>query len=74
MKIYGFFYNSCIYESAAALQSLHFSKEGAEAAMNRHKETEHQKWLSIDFDEDYKQNFPFGWKSVWLVKKMEVLP
>lgn len=32
MIVYGLFYNSCIYESAPALQSLHATKEGADRA------------------------------------------
>lgn len=33
MILYGFYYCPCIYESAPGLQSLHKTKEGAEAAM-----------------------------------------
>lgn len=33
MTLYGFFFNSCIYESAAALVSLHETKAGAYRAM-----------------------------------------
>jgi hypothetical protein len=33
MTLYGFFFNSCIYESAEALVSLHETKAGAYRAM-----------------------------------------
>lgn len=33
MKVFGFFHNPCIHESAYALISLHKTKEGAEKAM-----------------------------------------
>lgn len=34
--LYGFFYNSCVHESAAALVSLHTTKRGAWQAMRKH--------------------------------------
>lgn len=52
MILYGFYYNPCIYESAAALQSLHITQEGAEAAMKKFLEEwleaieAHNKWCS----------------------------
>lgn len=35
MTLYGFFHTTCIYESAAALVSLHMTKRSAWKAMNR---------------------------------------
>lgn len=32
MKVFGFFYNDCIFEGAAGLQSIHFTVEGANKA------------------------------------------
>ena len=36
--LYAFLYNSCIHESSWATISLHYSKEGAEKAMQEHKQ------------------------------------
>lgn len=71
--LYGFYYNSCIHESAWGLQSLHRSKENAENAMNEHKEKEKK-----EFDRhnsEYKE-FPlvFGQHEDWRVDEVEVLP
>ena len=35
--LYGFFHTTCIYESAAALMSLHKTKAGAWKAMHKHQ-------------------------------------
>lgn len=40
LKLWGFFHTDCIFESAAALISLHHSKAGAYRAMNR------RQWLA----------------------------
>ena len=36
-KVYEFWYNECIYESAAQCMSLHRTQKGAEMAMEYHK-------------------------------------
>jgi len=36
--LYAFLYNCCIHESSWATVSLHYSKEGAEKAMQEHKQ------------------------------------
>ena len=36
--LYEFLYNSCIYESGSSTISLHYSRDGAEKAMNEHKQ------------------------------------
>ncbi len=49
MKIYQFLYCDCIHESSYTTLSLHKTKEGAELAMNTHKELkkiEHEKSVS----------------------------
>ncbi|MNS66166.1 hypothetical protein D3C72_993680 [compost metagenome] len=40
LKLFGFFHNDCVVESAAALVSLHLTKAGAYRAMNR------RQWLA----------------------------
>ena len=51
MIIYGFLYNSCVHESSYATMSLHKTKEGAEAAMNKHKEEKR-----LEFEEYKKRH------------------
>ena len=48
-KVYEFWYNECIYESAAQCISLHRTREGAEKAMERHKKEieDEWEWISI---------------------------
>lgn len=44
--VYGFFYNDFIYESADALVSLHVTPEGAQKALESHKQEQLQEWKS----------------------------
>lgn len=71
--LYAFLYNSCIHESSWATVSLHYSKEGAEKAMQEHK----QKALD-EFNEMYANDnefdFKFGEHEDWRVEPVEVLP
>ena len=71
--LYAFLYNSCIHESSWATVSLHYSKEGAEKAMQEHK----QKALD-EFNEMYANDnefdFKFGEHEDWCVEPVEVLP
>ena len=71
--LYAFRYNSCVHENSYATVSLHYSKEGAEKAMQEHK----QKELD-DFNERYADDnefdFKFGEHEDWYVKTVEVLP
>lgn len=71
--LYAFLYNSCIHESSWATISLHYSKEGAEKAMQEHK----QKKLD-EFNEMYANDNEFGFKfgehEDWCLQPIEVLP
>ena len=71
--LYAFLYNSCIHESSWATVSLHYSKEGAEKAMQEHK----QKALD-EFNEMYANDNEFDFKFAehedWRVEPVEVLP
>ena len=71
--LYAFLYNSCVHESSWATVSLHYSKEGAEKAMQEHK----QKALD-EFNEMYANDnefdFKFGEHEDWRVEPVEVLP
>lgn len=74
MKLYGFYYNSCIYESADALQSLHLTKAEAWRAKRKAQQD--------DFVES-RENSPFKpkgwtkgpahhWNKRWFIKEIQV--
>jgi len=72
-RIYAFLYNSCIHESSWATISLHFSKDNAIKAMQKHKQKKLNK-----FNKMYGQNNEFGFKfgehEDWCVKPIKILP
>ncbi len=43
-KVYEFWYNECIYESAPTCISLHKTRGGAERAMEFHKKETEDEW------------------------------
>lgn len=45
MKVYGYFYNPCIHESADGLVSLHATKELADRAMANAKQDHYDDWV-----------------------------
>ena len=51
-KVYEFWYNDCIYESAAACISLHRTRNGAEIAMELHKEQKRKEFEELYKDEE----------------------
>ena len=71
--LFSFMYNSCVHEGSWATISLHYSREGAEKAMNEHK----QKGLE-DFNEligsDNQFDMKFGEHEDWCIGKVFVLP
>lgn len=73
-KVYAFMYCGCIYESAYATISLHRTPEGAQKAMEFHKNE-----LKKEFDEMYSEEeliefgFKFGENEAWCVKPIEIL-
>ena len=71
-QLYAFLYNDSIHESSWATVSLHYSKEGAEKAMNEHK----QKALDEfnEEDESFEKKFGFGRFQDWRVVSINVLP
>ncbi len=63
-KVYEFWYNECIYESAAQCMSLHRTREGAEKAMERHKKQIADEWERI--------GIPYGMRwgvSEWIIEE-----
>lgn len=66
MKIWAAEYNSCIFESAFAPISLHLTLEGANRAVEKHKDTTRKEWKRAGYDDvrDYED---------WQVREYEVL-
>lgn len=69
--IYGFLYNSCIYESAMETISLHRTKKGAYEAMNKFITKGYNEWREdgINFG---KQEYKFGSHSAWRIETIEL--
>jgi hypothetical protein len=71
--LYAFLYNSCIHESSWATVSLHYSKEGAEKAMQEHKQKALDEFNEV-YGPDDKFDFKFGEHEDWCVEMVEVFP
>lgn len=74
MIIYKAMYNPCIHESAYWVISLHKTKEGAEKAIEEHKNNKREQ-----FEQMVAQD-PIGWKDIefgehkdWMVSEDELL-
>ncbi len=80
-KVYEFWYNDCIYESAAACMSLHRTKKGAEMALEFHKAEELKKWNEFDkwqreqFGNKYEilKGSPFGIGKAWGITDRKII-
>jgi hypothetical protein len=71
--IYAFMYNDCIYESTWATMSLHFTRQGAKEAMEKHKiksKKQHDKTVG----NETVGNNTFGQFQDWRIKKIKILP
>jgi hypothetical protein len=71
--LYAFLYNCCIHESSWATVSLHYSKEGAEKAMQEHKQKALDEFNEM-YGDDNEFDFKFGEHEDWCVKTVDVLP
>lgn len=72
-KIYEFCYNPCVHDSGWITISLHYSKEGAEKAMEEHKLEEKNKFDEM-FPEGSEFGIEFGEHENWCVNEVEILP
>lgn len=73
MKVYAFMYNDNIYDSSDVVMSLHISPEGAEIAMNEHKEKSLLKFKIYQSALDDIKDEDFGIHESWSIKPFEVL-
>ena len=71
MKIYLAQYCSCIHESASATISVHRTPDGAQKAVEFHKEEKRKEWVEL-FDAEQQNRFPFGDGERWGVKEIEL--
>lgn len=70
--LYEFLYNGFIHESSWATISIHRTKEGAEKAMNEHKEKARQEWLIAYPTIEEQEEMTFGMFEDWRVVPVEV--
>ena len=76
MKVYEALYCPCIHESAFMTLSIHKTKEGAIAAMNKHKEDERKKFKEMKkkLKERYGDcKIKFGEHEAWDTRETKVL-
>ncbi len=89
MIVYEFLYNGCIHESSYCTMSLHKTREGAEKALNDHRNIEFAAWeeytkLLMEKDEegndfgyesleDCLEDNPFGKHEDWCIQEIELL-
>ena len=75
--VYEFLYCSCIHESSHATMSLHYSKEGAEKAMEDHKQKKLDEFNKLYIEissEIYDFHLEFGEHEDWCINAIEILP
>lgn len=76
-KSYAFMYSGCVYESAAAVVSMHWTKAGAYRAMNRYL---FDRWQEHNTDPYRKKYTGRGTKVIdtrfqwWGIKEFAILP
>lgn len=76
MKIYGFFYNSCIHESAPGLMGLYMKEKDAEIAMEFHKEAARLEFVKMENhlkSNNKEWGITFGMHESWFVEKLIVI-
>lgn len=71
MTVYAFEYTDNVHESAMGVISLHKTYEGAQKALEFHKETERKEYEQLH-NERFKLDFPFGNFESWRVREIEV--
>lgn len=69
-KVYAFVYSSCIHEEGAVTQSLHWTRKGAEIAMEFHKENARKEFEELSKQVDIEEyGFKFGEHEYWGVRE-----
>jgi hypothetical protein len=72
MKVFLAKHNDNIFESTSRTISVHLSREGAEKAIQQHKDEVYKEWEKLDDDD--KEDFSFDWDKSWGVSEVDVLP
>lgn len=73
MIIYAAMYCPCIHESEYGIISIHTTIDGAQAAVDRHKNTQLVKFNDM-FTKEEKKRHKFGEMEDWKVQKFEATP
>jgi len=73
LTLYGFLYNSCIFESAPKTISIHYTEEGAEKALKKHKNKLRKKWREM-FSPEERKEYPFGKHEYWGIHEINIKP
>jgi hypothetical protein len=71
-KLFEFVYCGMTEESSYATISLHRTREGAEKAMNKHKEEASQEWKK-KYPVGSYEPYPFGRFEDWGINEIEIL-
>lgn len=74
MKIYQALYNPMVHESAYATLSIHKTREGAEKAIQEHKDIEKARFDVLHFDEEEGTGYGYDFCKDWIVEETEVPP
>ena len=73
MIVYEALYNPMVHESSARTISIHLSKEGAEKAIEAHKNEKYFDFIQMYSNED-ELPFEFGTFESWFIAETEILP
>jgi len=71
--LYQALYNPCVYESCVGVLSTHFSKEGAEKALEVHRQEKLDEFNDM-IAEGNEYDFKFGEDESWSIDTITVLP
>ncbi|MCF0059951.1 hypothetical protein MUK70_11930 [Dyadobacter chenwenxiniae] len=72
-KIYIFYYNDCIFESAPFAVSLHYTKKGAYQAMRKHRIKCYNEYMEI-FDKEFRRDWRDDFGKAWFIGEKEIKP
>jgi hypothetical protein len=68
--IYVFYWNDCVWESAAYAVSFHYTAAGAYKAMRKYLLSEYAEW----YDNPYRSHHKFGTHQAWFIEKRQIQP
>jgi hypothetical protein len=69
--LYAFLYNPMIHESGYITVSIHRTREGAEKALEWHKNEAKKEYEEL-FEGQKPSEFPFDWSKSWKVEEIQI--